>query len=1160
MPNAKVEVKNLGTNEITTSTTDGTGTYSIPFLRPGSYTLTAEATGFKKYVREGLTLQVSQAANIDITLEVGSLTDSVTVTGEVPLLETSKADRGVVVDTQRVAELPLNARNPYILGAMMSGVTFRGAAIWQRPFDNGAIAEWSMNGGRQSNNEFLLDGAPNNGQMGSNNVAYVPIVDAVQEFKVQSNSYDAAYGKFAGGVMNVVLKSGTNTFHATGWEFLRRTPLDANSFQNNAISAKRAEHYLDQYGFQVEGPLVIPKLFDGRDKLFFVGSFENYREGTPTPLFLSYAEPEMRTGDFSKLVDPQGRPVTIYNPFTGRADSTIQNGWRRDPFPGNQIPASMISPISKNIMNYMPSPKDRTPGQRYSAQNLLFPDYFAKDKFYNLILKFDYNLNDKNRLFFRHASNDRTEDRNSNGIFSGPGQDGQQPFQRINDAYVLDWVSTLNATTILNVRASHNRFIEKGYGAGNDGFDLKTLGFPANIVSQLPSPTFFGRYDIQGYTSLGRYQSNNYTNSYNLQGNVTKIWNAHNIRFGLDVRRNHFIQNNTGNIWQFTFNRDFTREVFNVDEQRTGDGFATFLLGTPTGGSSNYPLFPFFQQSYIAPYFQDDWKVSRRLTVNFGFRWDINQPAGEKYNRLNGRFDTESPNPIAQQIDRTRFPQYANLKGGLTFVGENGNPSTAAKTDWNNFQPRVGIAYNISDKLVLRTGYGLFYNNPNNDFLQTTGFSTSTPFVSSLDENRTPRGANTLATPYDSILVPAGASAGLTTFAGRGFSWMNPDMKTPYTHQFSFGFQYQVHSNQTVEFTYVGSRSRAQQDSGASAGVNPFQTNNPNLAFRRQCNPLEGGSPTFCNQLVDNPFRGIEAFRGTTYFTAAQQSRFDLTRPFAQFTGINMLGNNFGFIDYNSFQLNYNYRIKGGVNLLANYTLSKMIEDWGYTDPYALVRQRGLYFNDKPHFVKTTVVWELPFGRGRAIGGNASGLVNKLISGWEYTTFMTTSSGEPMNLPERARMLKDPRVAGGNWDGNVNWKQHQPRAWSPCVLRMFDDGRIEPTPAAVSAGCGTNQADYAWLALPNYAPRETTLRSPNIRKQPQFNLDLSINKTTQIGERLRFQIGAEAFNATNTWFYGRNDSVNGDPLNVNFGTIFPHQQSNQNGQPRQIQIRMKVFW
>src|SRR5215203_3285057 len=260
VPNAKIEAVNIANHEITTATSDHAGAYTVPFLRPGDYRITASATGFKQTVRDKVNLEVGRIVGINITLEVGQLNESVTVSAEAAMLETQTASRVGVINTTQVSELPLNSRNPFMLGSMMSGVNFRGAAIWQRPFDNGAIAEWSVNGGRQSNNEFLMDGAPNNAQMGSNNIAYVPVVDAVQEFSVQQNSYDAQYGKTGGGVCNVILKSGSSQFHGGGWEFARRKWLDANTFQNNSVGSARPGHKLDQYGFQVDGPVYIPKL------------------------------------------------------------------------------------------------------------------------------------------------------------------------------------------------------------------------------------------------------------------------------------------------------------------------------------------------------------------------------------------------------------------------------------------------------------------------------------------------------------------------------------------------------------------------------------------------------------------------------------------------------------------------------------------------------------------------------------------------------------------------------------------------------------------------------------------------------------------------------------------------------------------------------------
>lgn len=262
IPNATVTVKNIATNETFTATTDSEGNYKVPFLRPGDYNVTVEAQGFKKSTRENYTLAISQVAAVDFSLETGQISDTVTIeaAGQVAL-ESATADRGGVIDQQKVSELPLNARNPFMLGVLVAGVNFNGASIWQRPFDNGAIAEWTINGSQSRGNEFLLDGAPNNGQAGGNNIAYVPPVDSVQEFKIMTNTYDAQYGKTTGGIINVNLKSGTNAFHGNVYEFMRREWLDAWDYRlkargrraDGSAIAPKPKHWLDQYGFQVDG-------------------------------------------------------------------------------------------------------------------------------------------------------------------------------------------------------------------------------------------------------------------------------------------------------------------------------------------------------------------------------------------------------------------------------------------------------------------------------------------------------------------------------------------------------------------------------------------------------------------------------------------------------------------------------------------------------------------------------------------------------------------------------------------------------------------------------------------------------------------------------------------------------------------------------------------
>ena len=1155
VPNATIRAVNIATNETSTATTDGSGAYTIPFLRPGGYKLTVTAQGFKVSNRENLTLQVAQIAGIDVVLEVGALTDTVNVTGEAALLETQTASRSGVVNSMAVSELPLNGRNPFMLGTMMSGVVFRGAAIWQRPFDNGAIAQWSVNGGRESNNEFMMDGAPNNAQAGGNNIAYVPIVDAVQEFNVQQNSYDAQYGKTGGGVFNVVLKSGTQTFHATGWEFARRPWLDANTFQSNAVPQRagiknnRAAHTLDQYGFQLEGPVYIPKLLrkDSAVKLFYLGSFENYREATPGPLTNSFPEPEMRTGDFSKLRNAAGAAISIYDPIPS---SLAANGDPvRIPFPNNIIPASRLNPVALAVTKFMPLPNAATTGNlRYSTANFRLPNYVANDKFYNLILKFDWNFGDKHRAYFRHASNDRTEDRAVNGIDNKVGTDGQQPFQRINDAYVADWLWTAAPTLVINVRGSYNRFIEKGFGRANEAFDLTSLGLPSSLIKSLPGPTYFGLWQSSGYSNLGRYQGLNFTNNYNLAANVTKIRGTHTMKMGIDFRRIHYLQQNSGNILQFNGETGFTQRIWNQGESTAGDGYASFLLGG-VSGSQNYPLYPFNRQWYFAPYFHDDWKVSRRLTLNLGIRWDYNGAPGEKWNRQNRGFDATVSSPIAAQISAPNLALYPNLKdlkGGIQFAGINGNSRLAAKNDLNNFQGRVGAAFQLNDKTVLRGGWGLYYLNPNNNALQTAGFSTNTPLVNSLDGGRTVV-PGLLGNPYPGgIGLPSGSSLGNATFAGRNNNWFNPNFVTPKVHQFSVGIQRQIARTASLELTYVGSRSIDLNNQKAY--------NIPSLAFRKTCNPLEGGTVAFCDQLLPNPFKGVEPFRGTTYFTADSISRYNLNRPFPQFSGdLLEQGRNGSSAWYNSAQVNYNQRVSGGLMVLTNYTFSKTTERADYTDPFANIQQQGLYFNDRPHFLKFTAIYELPFGKGKKFGAGASSLTNKFIGGWEATTFYTNASGEPNDLPGNVIQLKDPQVK------NVDWKANQVRGWSPCVARLFNDGTTVVQPYSIANGCSANPSDASWLQLPNYAPRSAPFRSGQIRKHHAATMDASIVKNTQITERLRIQFRAEAFNIMNKNYFGR-DNFNTDPNNPNFGTVFPALVSNQNSNPRQIQLGLKAYW
>ncbi|HKX30089.1 MAG TPA: TonB-dependent receptor, partial [Blastocatellia bacterium] len=1052
-----------------------------------------------------------------------------------------------------------NARNPFMLGVLTAGVNFNGASIWQRPFDNGAIAEWTINGSQSRGNEFLLDGAPNNSQAGGNNIAYVPPVDSVQDFKIMTNTYDAQYGKTTGGIINVNLRSGTNALHGSIYEFMRRAWLDATDFRLKANGAPKAQHYLDQYGLQIEGPVHIPKIYNGKDKTFFMFNYEGYREGVPQPLTLSVPTAEMLNGDFSKLVDRAGQPILIYDPMTGRRDDSVAGGWVREPFPENKIPANRLNQVAQKILSYQLKPNRVDPVAGYSRSNLFISPNLATDSFYNYVIKIDQQFNERHRMYVRYAKNDRTEDRNVNGITDSPGQDGQHPLKRINDAFVVDHLATFSPNFIFNFRASFGRFVEGSRGDANVGFDKTALGFPSSLISQIPQTPAFGRYEFSDYNALGRHSGFNYTNTVAVHPNLTWIRGSQTWRGGVDMRWTQYADKGQGNPFRLTADRGFTQQRWDLGDPLSGNSIATFLLGYVSGGGVDNNLFWITLGNYYAPWFQNDWKVNNRLTLNLGLRWDINRPPTERYDRLNRGFDAGVVNPADRLVDHTMIPGGGQLKGGLLFAGVDGRPRIPANTDWNNLQPRFGIAYRLKDKLVMRGGWGLYYVNPNNDYLQFNNFSVTTPVINSLDGGRTPI-AGLLDNPFPTgVIAPTGNQPGLETFLGRGFNYVNPNFKIPYVHQFSLGFQYQLPWESMLEISYVGNRTKGLQT------TRPM--NEPDLAFRQKCNPLEGGSPAYCNEGLPNPFRGLEPFRGTGFFTANTLSRFQLARPYPQFGGITEVARNDGSINYDSLQIEFKKRARGGLNLNATYTLSKQIEAWGWNDVQKNFMQRGLYFADRPHRFTTGMVYQLPFGDGQQLFNTRRGLVSKLISGWESSLILQIQSGRPWDLPDSIlylnedAILKDIKWKGADqvWAFRTYQDLNNPALRSVCAGFVNDSGKLElMSYSKTLKGCSESNVDV--IRRPPFAPRFTSYRHPSLRLHSPPTADLSFNKMTKISERVRMQFRVEMFNFTNTYSYRVRQFTN-NPDDRNFGSIVPRSAGDTEvAYPRHIQLAMKFMF
>lgn len=1111
LPGATVTVRNQETGEVATATTNREGNYTVPFLRPGLYSVSVEMTGFQKYNRTDMRLEVSQVALINAQLGIGGLTESVNVSAEAPLLENSNANRGTVIDSARIAELPLQSRSPMALAVLVAGVNYNAQAIYLRPFDNGALADWSMNGGQNRNNEFLLDGAPNNANQGGNNIAYVPPAEAVQEFKVSTNTYDAQYGRTAGGVVNMSLKSGTNSFHGVAYDFMRRKGLAANSFLLNSRNAPKTDQYIDQYGFSVDGPIF-------KNKTFFLFTGEKYREGTPAPLNSTTPTAAMRTGNFSGLVDAQGRQIVIYDPATGR---DVNGVWTRDPFPGNTIPADRISATARAIMKYYPDPNYTTAGAAPWQNNLDYPEHFNKDLFWNWVGKVDHNFSANDRAFFRWGENERNEVRNTTPIRSGPAQDGQLPLWRANRAIVGDWVHVFGAGTVFNLRSSYTYFLEWSYSQDAFGFDA-TEFWPASLVQQMPSKALngiFPRIEVDQFVSLSRGSAPNRNRNYTIQPNVSLNRGSHNIRSGLDLRWTNVYNenyNNSGGLVQF--NRAFTRSTINSTSELEGNAFASMLLGAPSGGQVDINPTPHYEWFYAAPWIQDDWRISNKLTVNLGFRWDFNGSVKEVENRLNYAFDPATVNPVSARVGQ-------QVRGGIRFAGVDGAPDRPWKYDKNNYQFRVGGAYSLNEKTVLRAGWGKYFLNPTSQSFNN-GFGLATPIITSNDGGRTPTYG--LGNPWPAgIQDPPGSSLGPLTFLGRGPSFSNPDFIVPNVHQFSVGIQRELPWRISLDMTYAGSRSYDIE--GNFGGYNE-----PSAAFQAACDVTLGGSRSSCDQLVTNPYYQVPGFEGTARFTNPTLSRFELARPFNAFTNFNMNQQNLGKMQYDSAQFVANKRWTKGVTINVGYTWVPRWTEEGantttgignaYVDEVSLLQNRGPYFSQRKHRITASGVWELPWYR------NQRSLAGYLLGGWSIAPMFVFQSGQPWDMPGNVDLAPGVDLAQVALDGKKDGQFIY--GIKPCVGQRQANGTYALLSVSTAYGC----TEPYFLIREAFQRRTAMFRYDEFRRPSFWQVDMNFSKTTPITNTVRFQLRLEAFNLFNSPMYDERN-YNQTTSSADFGRV-----------------------
>lgn len=1112
IPNAEITITHLQTNKQVQVTANGEGFYISPPLAVGDYRVEAKMQGFRRAIRSGINLQIQQSLQVDFTLEIGEVAETVEVTAQAPVLEATNSVLGKVVDNRRILDLPLNTRNVYSLIFLTPGVS---GSIG----NNYNQMNYSVNGARPTMMDTVIDGVTASFPTvnGFTGISIFPSVDAIQEFKVMGATYPAEFGRSLGSVLNVVFKSGTNQFHGSAYEFLRNSVFDANNFFENAASRKLGSFKRSQFGGHATGPIK-------RDKTFFMGSYEGLRARNFATSVRSVPTLAQRNGDFSQTFNQAGTLIALYNPFStvGTVRQRFQCDGAGNPMPVlpdrtqaagtpcNKIPSALIDPVAQNILKFYPLPNQ--PGAANTNANNYAASGSAQTDLDNYDFRVDHRFSEK-QTFFARYSHRYTQ---SVPLKAFPEEltiaEGRIIEENRARNFVAEYTHTLSPTTLLTGRIGFARtlFVFSNQGLG---FKPSSLGLPAAIDSVVDRQ-MFPAINVAGMTSLGGGDHRfNAFMSYPFVATLTRTSGNHNWKFGGEVRMIRV------NVWEarsagtFGFSAAFTQGPNpNTASNAAGLGFASFLLGAGTTGNNLIQGWKNVasQSFYYAGYAQDDWRVNQKLTLNLGVRYDYDAPRTERYNRMNF-FDLDAPSPLASR--QTTFP---NLKGGVSFVGVNGNPRHQYFKDTNNLAPRLGLAYQINEKTVVRAGYSHIFG-PSNQAAQGTvgpfGFRIQYPWQTTINNGLTP--FNLLRNPYpEGFRALPGAADGLLTQVGGNLESVLQDTITPWSQQWNLNIQRQLPGQMNLEVAYVGTRG-LQLSRNGEGGLSLNQLHPQHLAL---------GSAL--NQSVPNPFFGL----GTLgFFTAANTTRAQLLRPFPQFTDLTPLYSSGASSNYHALQVSFSKRLSHGMMLDGNYTWAKNIEE-GLThqDSYNLRGSRGLATIDIAHRFVVSYLYELPFGKGRKFGANSPGLLDAVIGGWQFNGITTFQSGTPLTITANNTAglfnpLTRPNTNGR--DANLSGKVDE-------RLNRYFDTSVYSQPAAFTFG--------------NVGP------TVNIRNDGIKNFDLSLFKQFRPIERLAVQFRVEALNAFNTPRFG---SPNTSVTSTTFGQI-----TTQANAPRQLQFGLKLLW
>jgi hypothetical protein len=1124
-----------------TTETETDGLYTFTLLPSGNYTLEAEAQGFKHYKQDGITLVPGQTAEQNVSLTVGAMTDSIEITSQAPLINADNANISSDISARQVAELPLNLRNVIGLAVLNSSVS--NAAELQivgAPGISGTadqdVSFLNFGGTFFNTAEYLLDGTWDT-RLDWGGVVYVPSVDDVEEFKIQTNAFTAQYGFSSGNVINVVTKSGSNGFHGDAYEFYRNSNADARYFFNNGAQPNFTRN---QFGGTIGGPI-------RKNKTYFFAYYEGLRQATPATFVGTMPTSAQRTGDFSAFlggptgqVDALGRPIlsgSIYNPFStrpitaGQIDpstglTATQTGYIRDPFSGNMIPSNLLDSIASKIAtgNYWPNPTTTALVNNYTAAAAAA----AHSNEYSG--RIDQNFTDNDRLNVRWSQ--KFQSKINSPTFFGASDPGGPGVVAPNNRYSINagYNHVFGPTFDVSLNFGVNRHVEQSL-TQSLGFKSSALGLPTFIDGIAPS---FPQIQPQNYSGLGAPNGlDNYIvpqTIYTSSVDFTKAKGKHFLGFGfMDVWARIDGGHYANTTLQFQ-----TTSTAGPDPQlqtaTTGNGFASFLLGVGSGNDqTGFNQFPATDKHLLGWYVQDDWKVTRQLTLNLGLRYEIQTAPKERHNAQE-YFDFKAVNPISTAVG-------FNVPGELVFNSSNNR--SLYNTPHTNFAPRIAAAYQMRDKLVLRAGYGVFFvpnyygQGPN------TGYSQSTPWVTSLNSGLNPSSTLSgnasvgLPSAFPNGQVPVtGNSLGGLTDVGFGLNPVtDPIRHSPYVQQWMGGVQYSFTNNDLLDISYVGNH-------GVHVLSQYLEWNELPVADMAMGNALF--------QQVANPFFGAIKSSGCGLDNPTVQAG-QLLRPFPEYCSVTEAQPAVGSSNYKALEVTFTHRWHSSLELNVSYTYSKFEDNvqgasgWAFPgsgssvrNSYNLSAERSVDASDLTHSLVINYNYELPFGKGKQFGGDWNGPMNAVLGGWQWTGILTAHTGLPISI----------NPASNNTAGfGFNQRPNIVPGVSPVPQNQSINGWI-------NAAAFSQPDPFTFGNAPRFL---SNLRAPHY-----VNWDMGLQKWWKFTETKRFQFRFELYNAFNhPNFFSPNSNLgdfNTNPALNNFGVI-------RGAYPaRSLQFAGKFYW